>query len=452
VASDLPGAPRSGAPGPGARRWLGDPSGTRPAHRRRTCWSSPLDDPARRSTRCSRPSPNPATGSRSAPRDRPPTRRRVSDIRRARGDLDTEGTLAERHPRIAGVLTALLAPSTRSCWQLRWWRSPGPAEPSPDERVLLRLARRSRRGTAGDRRRRRVRPEALDRRLAAARRDGDAPPLAASRPTSPRRPESRSDDPPHSAESERCRRSAVGQGRPATRTRSRGRRRSPPPCAPCARHPPVRRCLGRGRIRSAEPQTTVTGTSTPSSNPRVSIACRSPSSSVPSSAGQGLVHPVEPLEAQQVVDQLTGDQCGVREQPSDQRFELPPGGCRRETPQVLRVGVGRVAGRERAGSAMPPVPAWSGPPPPRLRRRASVPRGARGRSRAHRGTRRRCQPGRPTTRRPLPCPTHRARAGRARAPRGARRAAAARTATSSCRRRIRARARPDHRPAPPRSA
>ena len=58
------------------------------------------------------------------------------------GDLDTERTLAERHPRIAGLLTALLAPvDTLLLGNSLVALTGALAEPSPDERVLLRLAR-----------------------------------------------------------------------------------------------------------------------------------------------------------------------------------------------------------------------------------------------------------------------------------------------------------------------
>jgi len=58
------------------------------------------------------------------------------------GDLDTEGTLAERHPRIAGILTALLAPvDTLLLGNSLVALTGALAEPSPDERVLLQLAR-----------------------------------------------------------------------------------------------------------------------------------------------------------------------------------------------------------------------------------------------------------------------------------------------------------------------
>ena len=85
------------------------------------------------------------------------------------GDLDTAGTLAERHPRLAGLLTALLAPvDTLLLGNSLVALTGALAEPSPDERVLLRLARAiPPGGTAviadvveSD-------PQALDRRLAA---------------------------------------------------------------------------------------------------------------------------------------------------------------------------------------------------------------------------------------------------------------------------------------------
>jgi Protein of unknown function (DUF1269) len=58
------------------------------------------------------------------------------------GDIDTEGTLAERHPRIAGLLTALLAPvDTLLLGNSLVALTGALAEPSPDERVLLQLAR-----------------------------------------------------------------------------------------------------------------------------------------------------------------------------------------------------------------------------------------------------------------------------------------------------------------------
>ena len=58
------------------------------------------------------------------------------------GDLDTEGTLVERHPRLAGLLTALLAPvDTLLLGNSLVALTGALAEPSPDERVLLRLAR-----------------------------------------------------------------------------------------------------------------------------------------------------------------------------------------------------------------------------------------------------------------------------------------------------------------------
>jgi hypothetical protein len=58
------------------------------------------------------------------------------------GDLDTEGTLVERHPRLAGLLTALLAPiDTLLLGNSLVALTGALAEPSPDERVLLSLAR-----------------------------------------------------------------------------------------------------------------------------------------------------------------------------------------------------------------------------------------------------------------------------------------------------------------------
>ena len=58
------------------------------------------------------------------------------------GDLDTEGTLVERHPRLAGLLTALLAPvDTLLLGNSLVALTGALAEPSPDERVLLQLAR-----------------------------------------------------------------------------------------------------------------------------------------------------------------------------------------------------------------------------------------------------------------------------------------------------------------------
>lgn len=58
------------------------------------------------------------------------------------GDLDTTGTLAERHPRLAGLLTALLAPvDTLLLGNSLVALTGALAEPSPDERVLLQLAR-----------------------------------------------------------------------------------------------------------------------------------------------------------------------------------------------------------------------------------------------------------------------------------------------------------------------
>jgi uncharacterized membrane protein len=57
------------------------------------------------------------------------------------GDLDTAGTLAERHPRLAGLLTALLAPvDTLLLGNSLVALTGALAEPSPDERVLLQLA------------------------------------------------------------------------------------------------------------------------------------------------------------------------------------------------------------------------------------------------------------------------------------------------------------------------
>lgn len=58
------------------------------------------------------------------------------------GDLDTAGTLVERHPRLAGLLTALLAPiDTLLLGNSLVALTGALAEPSPDERVLLSLAR-----------------------------------------------------------------------------------------------------------------------------------------------------------------------------------------------------------------------------------------------------------------------------------------------------------------------
>jgi len=58
------------------------------------------------------------------------------------GDVDTEGTLVERHPRLAGLLTALLAPvDTLLLGNTLVSLTGALAEPSPDERVLVRLAR-----------------------------------------------------------------------------------------------------------------------------------------------------------------------------------------------------------------------------------------------------------------------------------------------------------------------
>jgi uncharacterized membrane protein len=58
------------------------------------------------------------------------------------GDVDTEGTLVERHPRLAGLLTALLAPvDTLLLGNSLVALTGALAEPSPDERVLVRLAR-----------------------------------------------------------------------------------------------------------------------------------------------------------------------------------------------------------------------------------------------------------------------------------------------------------------------
>lgn len=58
------------------------------------------------------------------------------------GDLGTTGTLAERHPRLAGLLTALLAPvDTLLLGNSLVALTGALAEPSPDERVLLQLAR-----------------------------------------------------------------------------------------------------------------------------------------------------------------------------------------------------------------------------------------------------------------------------------------------------------------------
>jgi uncharacterized membrane protein len=85
------------------------------------------------------------------------------------GDLDTAGTLAERHPRLAGLLTALLAPiDTLLLGNSLVALTGALAEPSPDERVLLQLARAIPPGGAAviadvveaD-------PQALDHRLAA---------------------------------------------------------------------------------------------------------------------------------------------------------------------------------------------------------------------------------------------------------------------------------------------
>ena len=42
------------------------------------------------------------------------------------GDLDTAGTLVERHPRLAGLHRLCSHPSTRSCWATPSWRSPAP--------------------------------------------------------------------------------------------------------------------------------------------------------------------------------------------------------------------------------------------------------------------------------------------------------------------------------------
>ena len=84
------------------------------------------------------------------------------------GDLDTEGALAERHPRMAGLLTALLAPvDTLLLGNSLVALTGALAEPSPAERVLLRLARAIPAGSTAviadvvesD-------PEALDHRLA----------------------------------------------------------------------------------------------------------------------------------------------------------------------------------------------------------------------------------------------------------------------------------------------
>lgn len=58
------------------------------------------------------------------------------------GDVDTAGTLVERHPRLAGLLTALLAPvDTLLLGNSLVALTGALAEPSPDERVLLQLAR-----------------------------------------------------------------------------------------------------------------------------------------------------------------------------------------------------------------------------------------------------------------------------------------------------------------------
>ena len=106
------------------------------------------------------------------------------------GDLDTEGTLAERHPRIAGILTALLAPvDTLLLGNSLVALTGALAEPSPDERVLLQLARAIPAGSTAviadvvesD-------PKALDHRLAEHAGDGDAPPARRRRGRPRRRP------------------------------------------------------------------------------------------------------------------------------------------------------------------------------------------------------------------------------------------------------------------------
>ena len=61
--------------------------------------------------------------------------------------------------------------------------------------------------------------------------------------------------------------------------------------------------------------------------------------------GQGLVDPVEPLVAQQVVHELPGHLRRVGEQLPQQRFELAPRVRRREPAQVAGVGLGGVPGR-----------------------------------------------------------------------------------------------------------
>ena len=58
------------------------------------------------------------------------------------GDIDTEGTLVERHPRLSGLLTALLAPiDTLLLGNSLVALTGALAEPSMDERALLQLAR-----------------------------------------------------------------------------------------------------------------------------------------------------------------------------------------------------------------------------------------------------------------------------------------------------------------------
>jgi uncharacterized membrane protein len=84
------------------------------------------------------------------------------------GDLDTAGTLAERHPRLAGLLAALLAPvDTLLLGNSVVALTGALAEPSPDERVLLQLARAiPPRGTAVIADVVESEPQVLDRRLA----------------------------------------------------------------------------------------------------------------------------------------------------------------------------------------------------------------------------------------------------------------------------------------------
>ena len=168
-------------------------------------------------------------------------------------------------------------------------------------------------------------------------------------------------------------------------------------------------------MRSPPPQTTVTGTSTPGQQggrvDRLPVAVEQRVQH----RGQRLVHAVEPLVPQQVVDQLPGHQRLVGEQPPEQRLELPARRRRGEPAQVLRVRLGAVAGRgeQRQRRHL-------------LRRRLRHRRDHRPAERVPHQVRpgdperveepeRRCRPAWPATRRRRPCPTRRARAGRARA-------------------------------------